>query len=116
MIDFEKFLIDRINNNKNLEKLGSFFTEHELSQLSDKAISIVGTNAKTSTANYIYQVLSELGIKTLLFISPHLISYDERIQSNQHIINHSQYVEKIKDFENKNKSWEIGRASCRERV
>ena len=102
MIDFEKFLIDRINNNKNLEKLGSFFTEHELSQLSDKAISIVGTNAKTSTANYIYQVLSELGIKTLLFISPHLISYDERIQSNQHIINHSQYVDQIKDFENKN--------------
>ena len=99
MIDFEKFLNDRINNNKNLESLASFFTEDELSQLSDKAISIVGTNAKTSTANYIYQVLSELGIKTLLFTSPHLISYDERIQSNQNTINHSQYVEKIKDFE-----------------
>ena len=102
MIDFEKFLNDRINNNKNLESLASFFTEDELSQLSDKAISIVGTNAKTSTANYIYQVLSELGIRTLLFTSPHLISYDERVQSNQNTINHSQYVEKIKDFEKKN--------------
>ncbi len=101
MIDFEKFLNDRINNNKNLEKLESFFTPDELSHLSNKSISIVGTNAKTSTANYIYQVLSELGIKTLLFTSPHLISYDERIQSNQDIINYSQYVEQIKEFENK---------------
>jgi len=74
LIDFEYFLNERINNNKNLENLASFFTEGELSQLSDKSISIVGTNAKTSTANYIYQVLSELGIKTLLFTSPHLIS------------------------------------------
>jgi len=101
LIDFEKFLNDRINNNKNLEKLESFFTPDELSHLSNKSISIVGTNAKTSTANYIYQVLSELGIKTLLFTSPHLISYDERIQSNQDIINYSQYVEQIKEFENK---------------
>ncbi len=71
MIDFEKFLNDRINNNKNLESLTSFFTEDELSQLSDKSISIVGTNGKTSTANYIYQILSSMDIKTLLFTSPH---------------------------------------------
>ena len=107
MIDFEQFLNDRINNNKNLENLASFFTEDELSYLSDKSISIVGTNAKTSTANYIYQALSELGIKTLLFTSPHLISYDERIQSNQDEINHSHYVEKIKEFEEK-KSINLG--------
>ena len=103
MIDFEKFLNDRINNNKNLANLASFFTTDDLSQLSEKAISIVGTNAKTSTANYIYQVLSELGIKTLIFTSPHLISYEERIQSNQHEINHSQYIEEIKEFEEKKK-------------
>jgi len=102
LIDFEKFLNDRINNNKNLENLASFFTEDELSYLSVKSISIVGTNAKTSTAHYIYQLLSEFDIKTLLFTSPHLISYKERIQSSQHIIDHSQYVEQIKDFEKKN--------------
>ncbi len=107
MIDFEKFLNDRINNNKNLENLASFFTEDELLYLSDKSISIVGTNAKTSTANYIYHILSELGIKALLFTSPHLISYDERIKSNQHEINHSHYVEDIKEFEEK-KSINLG--------
>ena len=107
MIDFEQFLNDRINNNKNLENLASFLTEDELSYLSDKSISIVGTNAKTSTANYIYLALSELGIKTLLFTSPHLISYDERIQSNQDEINHSHYVEQIKEFEEK-KSINLG--------
>jgi len=107
LIDFEQFLNDRINNNKNLENLASFFTEDELSYLSDKSISIVGTNAKTSTANYIYLALSELGIKTLLFTSPHLISYDERIQSNQDEINHSHYVEQIKEFEEK-KSINLG--------
>ena len=107
MIDFEQFLNDRINNNKNLENLASFLTEDELSCLSDKSISIVGTNAKTSTANYIYLALSELGIKTLLFTSPHLISYDERIQSNQDKINYSHYVEQIKEFEEK-KSINLG--------
>ncbi len=107
MIDFEKFLNDRINNNKNLESLTSFFTEDELSQLSDKSISIVGTNGKTSTANYIYQILSSMDIKTLLFTSPHMISYEERIQSNQHKINHSHYVEEIKEFEEK-KSIKLG--------
>jgi len=107
LIDFEQFLNDRINNNKNLENLASFLTEDELSYLSDKSISIVGTNAKTSTANYIYLALSELGIKTLLFTSPHLISYDERIQSNQDEINHSHYVEQIKEFEEK-KSINLG--------
>ena len=107
MIDFEKFLNNRINNNKNLENLSSFFTKDELSHLSDKSISIVGTNAKTSTANYIYQVLSELDIKTLLFTSPHLISYNERIQSNQHKINHSHYVDQIDVFEEK-KSIKLG--------
>jgi len=107
LIDFEQFLNDRINNNKNLENLASFLTEDELSYLSDKSISIVGTNAKTSTANYIYLALSELGIKTLLFTSPHLISYDERIQSNQDEINHSDYVEQIKEFEEK-KSINLG--------
>jgi len=107
LIDFEKFLNNRINNNKNLENLSSFFTKDELSHLSDKSISIVGTNAKTSTANYIYQVLSELDIKTLLFTSPHLISYNERIQSNQHKINHSHYVDQIDVFEEK-KSIKLG--------
>jgi len=107
LIDFEQFLNDRINNNKNLENLASFLTKDELSYLSDKSISIVGTNAKTSTANYIYLALSELGIKTLLFTSPHLISYDERIQSNQDEINHSHYVEQIKGFEEK-KSINLG--------
>ena len=107
MIDFEQFLNDRINNNKNLENLASFLTKDELSYLSDKSISIVGTNAKTSTANYTYLALSELGIKTLLFTSPHLISYDERIQSNQDEINHSDYVEQIKEFEEK-KSINLG--------
>ena len=107
MIDFEKFLNDRINNNKNLEYLPYFFTDDELSQLSDKSISIVGTNAKTSTANYIYQLLSQLGIKTLLFTSPHLLSYSERIQSNQDVINYPQYVKQIKDFEEK-KSINLG--------
>ncbi len=107
MIDFEQFLNDRINNNKNLENLASFLTKDELSYLSDKSISIVGTNAKTSTANYIYLALSELGIKTLLFTSPHLISYDERIQSNQDEINHSHYVEQINEFEEK-KSINLG--------
>jgi dihydrofolate synthase / folylpolyglutamate synthase len=43
-------------------------------------IHIAGTNGKGSTAAFCAQILRELGIKTGLYTSPHLVSLGERIQ------------------------------------
>ena len=43
--------------NKNLDSLHLFFTQEELDTLSKRSIAIVGTNGKTSTANYIFNYL-----------------------------------------------------------
>ena len=102
MKDIEIFLNERINSNKNLDLLKIFFTKEELSYLSKKSISIVGTNGKTSTANFIYKLLSRQDISSLIFTSPHLVSYQERIRSNKKEIKYIDYIESIEDFEKKN--------------
>lgn len=45
-------------------------------------VHIAGTNGKGSAAAFLSSVLTEAGIKTGLFTSPHLIEFTERIQIN----------------------------------
>ena len=103
MKELEEYLNLKIGltNNKNLEVLHSFFTEPQLINLRDRTISIVGTNGKTTTANYIYQLLENEIKEVLMFTSPHLVSFSERIQSNSEI--DFNYLTKIvKNFEDEN--------------
>ena len=45
-------------------------------------IHIAGTNGKGSVSTKIASALTQLGYKTGLFTSPHLVSFHERIQIN----------------------------------
>ena len=103
MKDLEEYLNSKIGltNNKNLEVLHRFFTEPQLSYLTNRTISIVGTNGKTSTANYVYQLLSNESTKVLMFTSPHLVNFLERIQSNIEI-NFDYLTNIVQDFESEN--------------
>ena len=74
------------NPNKNLDKLPKFFSQDELNKLSQKSVSIVGTNGKTTTATVLNNILSSKGLSTVLFTSPHLVSLNERIQVNKEMI------------------------------
>lgn len=47
-----------------------------------KTVHITGTNGKGSTAAFAASILTELGYKTALFTSPHLIDVRERIKIN----------------------------------
>lgn len=49
-------------------------------QLHYKTIHVTGTNGKGSVCSMLSSVLTRSGIKTGLYISPHLVSYTERIQ------------------------------------
>ncbi len=51
-----------------------------------KSIHIAGTNGKGSTANYINQLLIESGFNVGLYISPFIITFNERIQINHEYI------------------------------
>ena len=71
------------NSNKNLEILPKFFSKDEHRILSQRSVSIVGTNGKTTTATILNEILSQQGLKSVLFTSPHLVKLNERIQINQ---------------------------------
>ena len=63
-----------------------FFTKKDLNYLSEKSVSIVGTNGKTSTASILNDLLLNAGLNTCLFTSPHLVQLNERIQINSKLI------------------------------
>ena len=100
MKELEEYLNSKIGltNNKNLEALHRFFTKDQLENLMDKTIAIVGTNGKTSTANFIYNLLGKEKKQVLMFTSPHLVSFQERIQS-QSDINFGYISSLVYDFE-----------------
>ena len=103
MKELEEYLNSKIGltNNKNLEALHRFFTEDQLNSLMDKTIAIVGTNGKTSTANFIYNLLGKEDKQVLMFTSPHLMNFQERIQSHSNI--NFDYISRIvHDFEIEN--------------
>ena len=64
-------------------------------------IHIAGTNGKGSCSHSIAAILQEAGLKVGLYTSPHLVTFRERIRVNGEMIP---------------EDYEIGRASCRERV
>ena len=93
------------NSNKNLEVLSEFFSKDEQSILSQRSVSIVGTNGKTTTATLINEILCRNGINSLLFTSPHLVKLNERIQINSKSIKDSDLdkgMQKVISFEEKN--------------
>ena len=103
MNELEEYLNSKIGltNNKNLGELNNFFTEPQLNKLMNGTISVVGTNGKTSTANFVYQLLNKETTKVLMFTSPHLVNYTERIQSNIEI-NLDCFTRIVQDFESEN--------------
>ena len=52
-----------------------------------RIIHVAGTNGKGSVCSYISNILVEAGLKTGLFISPHLVKINERVQINNIPVN-----------------------------
>ena len=103
MTNLKNYLEAKVNSrgNKNLSYLRSFFSETELSILSEKTISIVGTNGKSSTANNIAMLLKGLDKSFISFTSPHLLDYKERITAHKDL-NLNQYIQHLENFELEN--------------
>ena len=92
---------------KTLNKHGKFYISLELNRIKKamellgnpqnklKVIHVAGTNGKGSTCAVINQILIENGYKVGLYISPHLIKYNERIKVNNEPISDDKFYELV---------------------
>jgi dihydrofolate synthase/folylpolyglutamate synthase len=101
--NLESYLFKKSNKrgNKNLNEIRLFFSENDLKKLQNNTISVVGTNGKSSTALNIHYLLTSLKYSSLVFTSPHLVNFKERISTEKNI-DFDQFLEKLKLFEEKN--------------
>lgn len=91
---------DRKNNKEKKDNSRMINLMHKLNNPQDnlKFIHITGTNGKGSTTTMLANVLKNGGYKVGKFISPYVISFNERIQINNEFISNndlSNYIKKI---------------------
>ena len=85
-------VIEHIQNSRRFGNLtGSEITKIILEQLQFPQegipyIHVAGTNGKGSVSAFLCNILKEAGLKTGMFTSPHLITFEERIQINGELI------------------------------
>ena len=103
MNKLESYLLEKSNKrgNKNLNIIHSFFSNNDLKILKNNTISLVGTNGKSSTAFNIHHLLTSLNIKSLVFTSPHLVDFKERISAEENI-QYDDFLESVQIFERDN--------------
>jgi len=105
---FNKIIVKYIDNEKtrefrkyDLSAIQKIFTLIGSPHLRVKTVHIAGTNGKGTTANLLNSLLTNSGIKTGLFTSPHLIHYNERIKINSNNISdaeldkYASYIDKV---------------------
>jgi dihydrofolate synthase/folylpolyglutamate synthase len=63
-----------------LDRMRRMMTVLGSPQRSFRSVHVVGTNGKTSTTRMIAAILERHGLRTGAYLSPHLISYSERVQ------------------------------------
>ena len=74
------YALGRFGIKPGLERITRLLAKLGNPQNAFKAVHIVGTNGKGSTASFLCSILKSGGYRTGLFTSPHLISFTERIQ------------------------------------
>ena len=74
--------IPKYSKSIGLDRIKEEITRLNISSPSFRYIQIAGTKGKGSTAVFLHNILTNAGLKTGLFISPHLLSITERITIN----------------------------------
>ena len=103
MNSLDSYLLEKSNKrgNKNLNQIRSFFSDSDLKKLQNNTISLVGTNGKSSTALNIHYLLTSLNFNSLVFTSPHLVDFKERISTEENI-QYDKFLDNLKSFEKMN--------------
>ncbi len=66
-----------------IERIKFFLAKLGNPQNAFSSILIGGTNGKSSTACYLYELLAASGIETGVFLSPHLLQFQERVKATR---------------------------------
>jgi dihydrofolate synthase/folylpolyglutamate synthase len=64
-------------------------------------IQVAGTNGKSSTARYTAALLREQGLRVGLYLSPHLVYYEERLEIDGQVISREAFAQAVGEATNK---------------
>src|ERR1700751_284167 len=80
--DAERYVLDRelFGMRFGLDRMRRLMTALGNPQLRFGSIHVVGSNGKSSTARMIAAILARHGLRTGAYLSPHLVSFGERIR------------------------------------
>ena len=103
MIDIQNYLNSFSNetNNPSLTAMQYFMDEYSNFEKKMKFIHIAGTNGKGSCVEMLTNILIFQGYKVGKFISPHLVSYNERISINNNNISDFDFANLINELQPK---------------
>lgn len=78
-----------------LKRIEALLAQLDYPERKFRSVHVAGTNGKGSTTAYLSSVLSEAGIRTGMYSSPHLQDYPERIKINGEEITQQQFADTI---------------------
>jgi dihydrofolate synthase / folylpolyglutamate synthase len=78
-----------------LDRMRRMMTVLESPERSFETIHVVGTNGKSSTTRMIAAILERHGLRTGVYLSPHLISYTERVRVGERDLEESTFAAAI---------------------
>lgn len=84
--------IPKFHGKNTLEDTAGLYSLVCSDSFSPHIIHVAGTNGKGSTCAFMNQILIEAGYRVGLFISPHLVSINERIRVNNRLISDEDFI------------------------
>jgi dihydrofolate synthase / folylpolyglutamate synthase len=75
-----------------LDRMRRMMTALDSPQRHLHAIHVLGTNGKTSTTRMIAAILQRHGLRTGAYLSPHLVSYRERVRIDEHDLGEGEFA------------------------
>jgi dihydrofolate synthase/folylpolyglutamate synthase len=90
----ERYVLDRelFGMRFGLERMRRMMTALDSPQLQFGSIHVVGSNGKSSTTRMISAILARHGLKTGAYLSPHLLSFGERIMIDEEPLQADQFA------------------------
>lgn len=71
-----------------------------------KVIHVAGTNGKGSVCAFAHRILSDAGVRTGLFTSPHLVSFRERIRVDDELADEAEIAALLSRIRSRVEGWE----------
>ncbi|MGC9346888.1 MAG: bifunctional folylpolyglutamate synthase/dihydrofolate synthase [Anaerolineae bacterium] len=100
LVDYEKRRIERYSPREfKLERMVDFLEKLDNPHSSYPTIHVAGTKGKGSVSTMMAEIAKAGGLRTGLYVSPHLHTYRERIQINRELISRSAMANLVEEIQ-----------------